>query len=63
MDSFCALAQRGFCTLDSHESGGLIPPELLRDKTVLKPDCATGIFLFFILCVWVWGGGANCQLI
>ncbi|XP_042381874.1 50S ribosomal protein L4-like isoform X2 [Zingiber officinale] len=33
---------RRFCSLDSHESGGLIPPELLRNKIVLRPDSDIG---------------------
>ncbi|KAG6513641.1 hypothetical protein ZIOFF_023974 [Zingiber officinale] len=37
-----SLAQRRFCSLDSHESGGLIPPELLRNKTVLRSDSDIG---------------------
>ncbi|XP_042422854.1 ubiquinone biosynthesis monooxygenase COQ6, mitochondrial-like isoform X3 [Zingiber officinale] len=32
---------RGFYTLNSQESGGLILPELLRNKSLLSPDCAT----------------------
>ncbi|KAG6509912.1 hypothetical protein ZIOFF_027920 [Zingiber officinale] len=36
------FAQRRFCSLDSHESGGLIPPELLRNKIVLRPDSDIG---------------------
>ncbi|XP_042381875.1 50S ribosomal protein L4-like isoform X3 [Zingiber officinale] len=36
------MAQRRFCSLDSHESGGLIPPELLRNKIVLRPDSDIG---------------------
>ncbi|WOL05023.1 hypothetical protein Cni_G13746 [Canna indica] len=48
--------RKGFCTLESPDDGGLIPPELLTNKTVLRPDCDIGKYADLVTSVTNFNG-------